>query len=320
MLWAQWRLLDRYTAHPSIWLCHQSNDCTARCPRDAKPGDAMQVIRSLMIEEVAVPKFLARFVGSAAKTWPLLLGLPVLLWVALIYSVNGFATAGTPLAFRDVVPQWMFYVTFVPASGFAVLFSALSARRVWRAWGEGAKRSGSLLSGLAAVGVDILAHRRFGTCGVAKPRQRGHLLLFFGFIGALVTTVLLGVGIDFMGVKTPLPLLHPIKLLGNLSAVLLVVGVLSLFANRFSSEAAAGATRAFDLFFLSLVALVIFSGVGAELGRLFLPAPVAIAIYVLHLGMILSLFLTFPFSKFAHALYRTLAMAHERLAAQRRPS
>jgi hypothetical protein len=48
--------------------------------------------------------------------------------------------------------------------------------------------------------------------------------------------------------------------------------------------------------------------------------PLALAVYVLHLGTVLSLFLTFPFSKFAHALYRTLAMAHQRLTAQRRPS
>lgn len=317
MLWAQWGLVDRFLADPSIWLCHQCNDCTARCPRDARPGDAMQVVRSLMIEEMGAPKFMARLVGNAATTWPILLGLPVLFWAAFIYAVNGFATAGTPLAYRDVVPQWMFYVTFIPAGLFAVLAAGLGARRAWAAWGEGGNRSGSLISGLAGVGADILAHRRFSTCGAARPRQAGHLFLFWGFAGALVTTGLLGVGIDLFGMKTPLPLLHPIKLLGNASAVLLVLGIFLLILNRLSGDSAAGATRAFDLFFLALVALLIASGVGAELGRLFLPAPVALAIYVVHLGMILALFLTFPFSKFAHALYRTLAMAHERIAQRR---
>ncbi len=320
MLWAQWGLVDRLAADPSIWLCHQCNDCTARCPRDARPGDAMQVVRALVIEELGSPKFMARLVGSAASTWPLLLGLPVLLWAAFIYSVNGFATASTPLAYRDVVPQWMFYVVFLPAGAFAAVAAGLGARRVWAAWGEGRERGGSLWAGLWAVVMEILAHRRFGTCGSAKPRQRGHVLLFWGFAGALATTGLLGVGIDAFGWKTPLPLLHPVKLLGNASAVVLVLGISMLILGRLSRDAFAGATQAFDLFFLALVALLIGSGVGAELGRLFLPAPVALAIYVFHLGMILALFLTFPFSKFAHALYRTLAMAHERLVAQRRTS
>src|SRR5512144_1883679 len=58
ILWAQWGLADRLAADPSIWLCHQCNDCTARCPRDARPGDAIQAIRAVMIAELASPKWL----------------------------------------------------------------------------------------------------------------------------------------------------------------------------------------------------------------------------------------------------------------------
>ena len=45
--------------------------------------------------------------------------------------------------------------------------------------------------------------------------------------------------------------------------------------------------------------------------RLFLSPGVAIAIYISHLAFILCLFATFPYSKFAHLVYRTLAMVHE---------
>jgi quinone-modifying oxidoreductase subunit QmoC len=125
---------------------------------------------------------------------------------------------------------------------------------------------------------------------------------------------------DLFGVKTPLPLLHPIKLLGNLSAILLAGGTAWLLTERVGHPEAVGRSRAFDNFFAALVVLVVASGIGAELGRLALPVPLAVALYVLHLGTVLSLFLTFPFSKFAHALYRTLALAHERVTTERRPS
>jgi quinone-modifying oxidoreductase subunit QmoC len=320
MLWTQWGLADRLMADPAIWLCHGCNDCTARCPRDAKPGDAMQAIRAQVIEEIGAPRLLSRLVGRAAATWPILLGLPILFWVAFIQAVNGFAVPRAPLVYSDVVPQWMIYAVFLPAGAFAVVAAALGGRRCWTAWGASGTRSGSLLSGLAGVVMDVLDHRRFKRCQAAKPRQMGHLLVLWGFIGALITTTLLGIGIDLFGLKTPLPQTHPIKLLGNASAIVLVIGVVWLLANRLGNERGAGTTRAFDGFFLTLVALLIFSGVGAEVGRAFLTPAQALALYVLHLGMILSLFLTLPYSKFAHALYRTLAMAHERLTAPRRTS
>lgn len=319
ILWAQWGLADRLAADPSIWLCHQCNDCSARCPRDASPGDAMQAIRSLVIEHLGAPSPVARLVARARTTWPVLLGAPILLWVLYVGAVSGFAVPRTPLVFGDVVPVWMIYSVFLPAAAFALAAAFVGARRAWAAWGAGGARAGTLVAGLAAVAAEIVAHRRFARCGEARPRRGGHLLLVLGFLGALATTTLLGVAMDVFHVPTPLPQLHPIKLLGNASAILLVAGLALLVVNR-ARSAGAGRTRPFDAFFLTLVAIVIASGVGAELGRMFLPPAAAIALYLLHLGSVLSLFVTFPFSKFAHALYRTLAMAHARLASERRPS
>ena len=46
--------------------------------RDARPGDVMGVLRSLAVEALSVPRFLGEWVGNAGKTWPLLLGIPIL--------------------------------------------------------------------------------------------------------------------------------------------------------------------------------------------------------------------------------------------------
>ena len=71
----------------------------------------------------------------------------------------------------------------------------------------------------------------------------------------------------------------------------------------------------FDNFFLGIVLLVIATGVLAEMARYWFPAEAAMGAYVLHLGAVLCLFLTFSYSKFAHLLYRTMAMVHERMVA-----
>jgi len=48
--------------------------------------------------------------------------------------------------------------------------------------------------------------------------------------------------------------------------------------------------------------------------RLALSTEFAFAVYITHLGLVLNLFITFPYSKFAHLLYRPLAMVHQRMA------
>ena len=319
MLWAQWGLGDRLLADPSIWLCHECADCSERCPRDARPSDVLKSARSLMIEEYGAPRFMAKMVGNAATTWPLLFGLPVVFWALYIYLVNGFNVARLPLAYNEVVPNWMIDSVFVPSALFAVIAAVSGARRAWAAWGVGSTREGTLLQGLGAVASDILAHRSFSTCKVAKTRRWSHLFLVLGFLGAFATTVSVATAEYGFSMELPLAQVNPIKVLGNLSAILLVLGVLGLIIKRMNTKELAGRSRAFDSFFLVLVVLLVFSGIAAEGARYVLPAQVALAIYIVHLGMVMALFLTFPFSKFAHALYRTLALAHERLTRTRRP-
>ena len=72
-----------------------------------------------------------------------------------------------------------------------------------------------------------------------------------------------------------------------------------------------GQTTAFDRFFLWLVLSVIVTGVLTEVFRYTVANPtVGFAVYVVHLGVVLSLFLTLPYSKFAHIFYRTTALVY----------
>jgi quinone-modifying oxidoreductase subunit QmoC len=135
----------------------------------------------------------------------------------------------------------------------------------------------------------------------------------WGFVGAAVTSGLLIVGIYLQHLAMPLALSHPYKILGNLSMVLLLIGVALLVGNRLGDAKVAGASNGFDTFFLGVVVLVVLTGTAVELTRLMGDASLGLTLYVVHLGVVTSLFLTFPYSKFAHMLYRTLALVHVRM-------
>ncbi len=314
ILWAQWGLADRLARDPAVWLCHQCNDCTQRCPRDGRPGDVLQTVRALVIETLAFPRILGRMVGSAATTWPLLIAGPILFWVGLLAVTGHLSVPAGALAYDRFVPHWLIYAVFFPVAGWVGYASWVSGRRFWNLLGDGSPRGGSFLKQLIPVLQEIATHKRFASCEAARPRRVGHLTLLWGFIGAALTSGLLIVALYALRAEMPLPLEHPFKVLGNVSAVLLVIGGVLLVKTRLADRDRAGASTAFDSFFLGIVIAVIATGVLAEVGRFLLPAEMACVIYVVHLGAVLSLFLTFPYSKFAHMLYRTLALVHVRMA------
>jgi quinone-modifying oxidoreductase, subunit QmoC len=320
MLSAQWGLEDRLIGDPAIWLCHQCNDCTTRCPRDAKPGEVMQALRSMTIEKLAIPGAFGKLVGKISLTWPVVLGLPLLFWAAFIYAFNGLPGLAVPEnfhAFHQFVPHWMVYIVNIPAFGFAFLAIGISAAKAWKMWGTGAERKGSFVSELIGACIEIASHKRFNKCGTAKSRARGHFLFMWGFIGAFITTGLVVIWYYGFGTELPFALDHPWKILGNISAVLLVTGGAALLINRLKPDQSAGVSTAFDNFFLFLILSVAATGVLTEVSREFVKnAELACWSYLIHLGFVLCLFLTLPYCKFAHFVYRTLAMTHERMVAR----
>ena len=55
MVLAQWGQKDQLINNADVWLCHQCSDCTAKCPRDAKPGEVLAAIRRTAYRHHAVP-------------------------------------------------------------------------------------------------------------------------------------------------------------------------------------------------------------------------------------------------------------------------
>jgi nitrate reductase gamma subunit len=128
-------------------------------------------------------------------------------------------------------------------------------------------------------------------------------------LGLAVMGTVVGIGSMFGVIDTPLPILHPLKIFANVCAVVLFAGVLVLVWNRMLDPAKRAASTFFDWFFLSVLGGVAVTGIASEALRLVQTQTWMFSIYFVHLTLVLTLFLSTPYSKFVHFLYRTMALA-----------
>jgi len=334
MIYAQWGLKDKLFGNPDIWLCHQCSDCTAYCPRGAKPGEVLNAVRKLSIENYAVPKFLGKALGSPGSLVPLL-AVPAVIFAIILSSLGHLNFTKIPLnekgqiSFHEFLPSLYIDSVFVPIALFAVISLAIGISRYWKDMVRAAgpvTPKGSIWNAIYVIINEILSHNRFEKCNLTKERKISHFLVFYSFIGLAITTAwavlyLYGPGImKLLGAEpfkwmlgpSPYPLTDPVKWLANASALSLLVGITLVIRNRLKNQEKAGYGAYYDWLFISIVFAIMATGILSEVVRLANIAVLAYMIYFLHLVVVFFLFAYAPFSKMAHMLYRATAMVFEK--------
>lgn len=319
MLWSQWGLKERLLGDPDVWLCHQCHDCTKYCPRGARPGDVLGALQRMSVLRYGVPASIARMVYEP-KFFPLLFGIPV---VILLVFMAASGTLGIPqgeIIYRKFIPQWPVVDVIFPLTAiWTLICSALGVRNMWRELvKQGPRiqkeyRYSPLEWVTVYVGgtiVDILKHQFFKLCETNRSRYTAHFNIVWGFILLAITTTCVAAGVYVFGKQTPYALSNPIKWIGNLGAVILIVGSVVAIRNRLVQKDAAGKATYFEWLFLWVVLATGVSGLLTELLRLADLRYVAYPMYFVHLVCVWFLFAYLPFSKFAHMLYRTTAMVY----------
>jgi quinone-modifying oxidoreductase, subunit QmoC len=326
MVWVQWGLKERALGNASIWLCHQCGTCNTYCPRDAQPSNVMAALRDSSIAHYAVPRFMGRALGHP-RLLPLLFAIPAVLFLAVLAWLGhlGHLPEGR-VVFSKFIPIPYIEVIFVASLALSLAGAAASGLRYWRAMSAGASADGhGSRSALIPTLIDIVKHRKFGDCAsnAAGNRQTHkehlygtHLAVFYGFLGLVATTTSVGIGIYAFGYLTPWPLWHPVKILGNLSGIAVIAAVAVFLWRRIADGRRAGKSTYGDWLFLAVLGLTTLTGFLCQWLRL-AGLRAAYLVYFVHLLFIFFLIVYVPYSKFAHLIYRTVAMIHATGAARR---
>ena len=310
-------------------LCHDCRNCYDACmftpPHEFAVNipKALAEVRVRTYERYSWPAMLARLFrrsggGTAAA---------VLVGVAVV-GLAVAATAGRgltavhvgPGAFYAVVP---YLALVVPAMLVSLYGIAVVAAGVV-AFARDARRSPWALTNpraLTAAAGDALSLRllRGGGGGCYYPKARGshsrrvlHGFVFWGFALAFLSTVLAAIDQDLLGRLPPYPLLSGPVVFGAAGGVLLLLGATGLIVLKARSDAAPSdhAMTVMDYAFLVVLDLVAATGM---LTLIFRETRAMGSLLTLHLGVLAGLYITAPYGKFVHGVYRYAALVQRRL-------
>ncbi len=325
MIAASWGLKDKLIANHDIWLCHNCGDCSTLCPRGAKPGDVMAAVRSYAISEYAVPKFIGKWINDP-KMLPFFIALPVVIFLVLgltlkVFGVNwlNFAPGGDEIAHAKFFSSWLVDITFIPLATWAVVIFGLGVKRFITDIHENALREGKtdkqelelfgFIQALIRVIPSILKHNKFSDCSENKDRSTAHLMVFYSFISLFIVTNIFFIHLYVLQIHGPYSQLHPVKWLANVAGIALVIGAILMIKDRLSKTDQASNYK--DWYLIGLVLGLGLTGMLTEMTRLAGAAGVSYALYFIHLVFVFNLFAFIPFSKLAHLVYRTIALAYD---------
>lgn len=324
LIWAQWGLKDRLLKDPDIWLCHNCNDCSINCPRGAKPGEVMAATRHYSIMHFSAPNFMAK-AFSQLRYLPILLAIPVILLFGFLWVTGTWAFPAGEIIYHKIVPtNWVFLgatVAIIPWFGLAI--------GLWRFWknisqfevrpaptgGSSAAttslvaRTRKLVTSVISALGEIMLHSNFKKCVANRTRYWAHLglvsgaiLYFISMTGSIVYT--------FTGREWPIPLWDPVVVFGIVGTLLIFAGCILIIFRRLSKGEETGKASYFDWFFIWLVFVTTAGSIAMMLTRIAGMVPWAYSLFLLHLVLSFTLVAYFPYSKFAHLIYRIVAIIY----------
>ena len=240
--------------------------------------------------------------------------------------------------YAEFFPHWLLNTFFPFFTGLAFIVAGLGVVRHWKAMREADEAAGAYVVALGIIASGLLTlkalllHEKFASCEAQAPRRLAHLTVFYGFMALYVVTIWAVIDIYAMpliGVESlyPFDLIHPMKILANVGGVLLIFGCVKALLARRGTEPGSSASTSFDWIFLWALLGVGITGFAAEILRFTVDAQaessltaVAYSVYFVHLVLIFQLLVYLPYSKFAHVLYRVVAMVYAEHTGRHRPA
>jgi citrate/tricarballylate utilization protein len=220
-----------------------------------------------------------------------------------------------PLAgnFYAIFPHNTLALMFGVVFGFAVLALGIGVKRFWSEITPG-QASGEAISEAAhnALKLKYLDGGHGDGCNdeddrFTLRRRRFHHLTFYGFMLCFASTSVATLYHYVLGLQAPYAYTSLPVILGTVGGIGLLIGPAGLLWLNLKRSALHGdaAQKPMDRGFISLLFLTSLTGLALLIWR---DTSAMALLLAIHLGIVMALFLTLPYGKFAHGIYRSAAL------------
>lgn len=307
-------------------LCHNCTACYHDCQYvaphtfDLNVPQALTELRVETYQKYAWPGFMARLFQRNGLVVSLAIAVSLALVLVLTFVLQkpdvlmGVHTG--PGAFYQVISHAVMVAVAGATFGFSVVALAAGFIRFYRS----AERPQHKGSGIAAV---VNASKDTATLkyldgghgegcstkdeGFSNQRRYYHQFTMWGFLLCFASTSVATIYDYGLGLIAPYPFFSLPVLLGTIGGIGLLVGPVGLLWVKVQSDTRPMLVRHYGMDYAFLVLLFMISLTGMLLLGVRETSAMGVMLAI-HLGFVLALFISLPYSKFVHAIYRFAAL------------
>jgi citrate/tricarballylate utilization protein len=300
-------------------LCHNCGACLNAC-QYAPPHDfgvnfpkAMAELRGLTYSVYAWPQAFGGLYRKAGTYVALSLAAGLALFLLLAGTQGGgLAQPANGGNFYTVFPHHLLVTLFGVVFTYALLALGIGVSRFWKACDPGAGPAAAAVE--AASDVLTLRYLDGGGEGCNEEddrftlvRRRFHHFTFYGFLLCFASTSVATLYHYLWDLRAPYMVMSLPVILGTLGGLGLLVGPAGLLVLNIRRRGVLGdpSQTAMDHGFIWLLFLSGLSGLALLAWR---DSAAMATLLAIHLGIVMALFITLPYGKFAHGFYRSAAL------------
>jgi quinone-modifying oxidoreductase subunit QmoC len=281
------------------WLCYYCGECTTYCPQEAEPGELMMTLRRWLTSvydwtglsgllykslPAAVTAMIVVAAGVLGYAFSVGMNLEKIMHTGHMFEMVAIATVFAIILLPNLIRMWYFIIL---KPGLKIPLK-------------------KYISAFADLIVHMFTQKRTLGCDDSQVRWFEHLILVFGYLGLLFTTVFL----DWFGSESTFVIIFGYVL----SLIVFVVTAIFVSERVAKKKEMNSKSQPSDWMFVVWLLLMGFS---AFVVRVFIDLDIIEAnkwLYLVHLTVLTQWALIIvPFGKWTHFLYRSFAMYFDAL-------